>query len=115
MKDGSVRPCNDLSYGWTPPLVQDLSSRPTEGFSLYHVVHTAWSAHNNVLTQLQFGDVCTNVGASDAGMALSIHVVPQGYHHLVAGRGKEGKEEVLRVGHERTPFGSAVPALSWGP
>lgn len=78
-------------------------------------MHATRGAHDNVLAQLQFGDVCSHVGAPNAGVALSVHVVPQGYHHLAADRGGEDKEEVLGAGDEETPFESVVLAPSLGP
>ena len=71
------------------------SGEPTEqltkGLPIYHIVHTARCPDHNVLPHFQFGQVCSDVGTSDTGMALGVHVVTQSNYHLHEG-GREGGE-----------------------
>ena len=42
----------------------------------------SWCSRDNMLTIIEFSDVFSYVSASDAGVALDAHVVPQRQHHL---------------------------------
>ena len=53
-------------------------SSPTD-----HVKHSPGSSRDNVLAVVQLADVLTQIGASDAGVALDVHVVPQGQDNLL--------------------------------
>ena len=48
-----------------------------------HVEDTAWRARNHVLAVVQLPDVFAQVRATDARVALHVHVVSQGQHHLL--------------------------------
>ena len=58
-----------------PPGAQ---SSPTD-----HVKHSPGSSGDHVLPVVQLADVLAQVGASDAGVALDVHVVPQGQDNLL--------------------------------
>lgn len=61
----------------------NLTKPPTQGTAIDHVVDTAWSSHHNVDTSLQFAHVLAHHGATNAGMALGVHVVSEGQHHFL--------------------------------
>ena len=48
-----------------------------------HVEDAAWRAGNHVLAVVQLPDVLAQVRAADARVALHVHVVSQGQHHLL--------------------------------
>lgn len=43
-----------------------------------HVEYTTWSTGNDVLTCVEFSDVFSDRGSSDAGVTLNVHVVCRG-------------------------------------
>ena len=53
-------------------------SSPTD-----HVKDSPGCSRHHVLTVVQLSDVLAQVGSSDAGVALDVHVVAQGQHHLL--------------------------------
>mmetsp|Transcript_67477 Transcript_67477/g.180286 ORF Transcript_67477/g.180286 Transcript_67477/m.180286 type:complete len:305 (+) Transcript_67477:163-1077(+) len=72
-----------------------------------HVVHAARGAHHDLLARLQTADVVPDVGAANAGVALGLHVVAQGQHHLLdllrqLARGREDERLALLEGGVHT-------------
>lgn len=67
-----------------------------------HVGNTTRSARDNVLTIVELANILSNVGATDASMALNVHVISQSHHNALnlgrkfAGR---GKDEGLGLAH----------------
>jgi hypothetical protein len=55
----------------------------TESAPVDHVEDTSGCSDDDLAALVQLVDVLADVGASDAGVALSIHVVAQGNHHLL--------------------------------
>ena len=53
-------------------------SSPTD-----HVEDSPGCSRHHVLTVVQLSDVFTQIGPSDAGVALDVHVVTQGQHNLL--------------------------------
>ena len=60
-----------------------------------HIGNTTRSTGNNVLAIVELADILSNVGATNAGVALDVHVVSQSHHYALnlgrkfAGRGKD--------------------------
>jgi hypothetical protein len=44
-----------------------------------HVCDTTWRARNDVLAVVELADIFTDISATDAGMALNVHVVAEGH------------------------------------
>ena len=62
---------------------QHLDAAGAEGPPPDHVEDPARGAGDHVLAVVQLADVLAEVGASDAGVALHVHVVSEGEHHLL--------------------------------
>lgn len=70
-----------------------LHSLLTQVSPVQHVKHTAWRANNDVWSlRLEFLHFVPHVGASNAGMARSTHVVTQGQDNLLNLESRERKK-----------------------
>ena len=95
-----------------------------EHTALDHVLNTAWCANNDLGTILQSLHVLTNVGTTDAGVALNVHEVTDGNDDFLdllskfSGRGKNESLAGLEVGVDLLKAGDrecsclASPGLS---
>jgi len=54
-----------------------------QNLTAQHIVDTTWGSDNNVDTSLKFGDVITNSGSTNAGVASDIEVVSKGKDDLL--------------------------------
>ena len=74
---------------------QHLDVSGAEMAAANHVGNTTRSTGNDVLTIVELANILSNVGATNASMALDVHVVSQSHHNALnlgrkfAGRGKD--------------------------
>lgn len=54
-----------------------------EGPTVDHIEHTSRSTDDNLDTLLELGHVLTDVGSTNASMALNVHVVAKGDHNFL--------------------------------
>lgn len=80
---------------WYGPIY--LHSLLTQISPVQHVKHTAWRANDDVWSlRLEFLHFIPHVGASNAGMARSTHVVTQGQDNLLNLESKKIKSKNLK-------------------
>ena len=62
---------------------EDLDRVGLECSSVNHIVHPAWGPYDDLDTLLEFRHVLADVGATDASMALDVHVIAEGDNYFL--------------------------------
>ena len=54
-----------------------------ESSAINHIENSSRSSHNDMNPLLKFRNVLTNIGTSNASVALNVHVIAQGDHNFL--------------------------------
>jgi hypothetical protein len=65
----------------------------TKSSSLNHIHNSARSTDNYLLTQFEFCNICSHIGASNTRMTLGIEIVTQSKHNLCVEGGREEERD----------------------
>lgn len=69
-----------------------------------HISYSSWCARNNVLAVVELANILPNVGATDAGVALHVHIVAQCHNNrldLSSQFSRRGQDKSLGLAHGR--------------